>query len=147
MSALDLKLTGPDQRELTLEWVASSSNDMIADAALTLVLGIDQSRASVKSTSRFHSSISSPLFARFSLQASSDLTLLLRLFSSDLQTPPSLSHPPLPFLLIIPLSLPSYRSNTPPSLPDHPLRSGRARVAPNRRLSVRCAKGRGGGGG
>ena len=51
MSALDLKLTGPDRRELTLEWVASSSNDMIADAALTLVLGIDQSRASVKSAS------------------------------------------------------------------------------------------------
>ena len=51
MSALDLKLTG--ERELTLEWVASSSSDMIADAALTLVLGIDQSKASVKSESSF----------------------------------------------------------------------------------------------
>ncbi|KAL7410339.1 beta-lactamase-like protein [Mrakia frigida] len=52
MSTLDLKLTG--ERELTLEWVASSSSDMIADAALTLVLGIDQSKASVKMTSKRH---------------------------------------------------------------------------------------------
>jgi hypothetical protein len=49
MTALDLKHTA--ERELTLEWVASSSNDMIADAALTLIMGIDSSRSSVKSES------------------------------------------------------------------------------------------------
>ena len=62
MGALDIKLSSSaEQRELTLEWVASSSNDMIADAALTLILGIDSSRASVKSACTFpFSPLSSP---------------------------------------------------------------------------------------
>lgn len=49
LSALDIQLTS--ERELTLEWVSSASNDMIADAALTLIIGIDQSRSSLKSVS------------------------------------------------------------------------------------------------
>lgn len=51
MNAVDMKLTA--DRELTLEWVASVSNDMIADAALSLVMGIESSKASVKRKSSF----------------------------------------------------------------------------------------------
>jgi hypothetical protein len=49
MNAVDLKLTA--EREVTLEWIASSSNDMIADAALSLVLQIESSKASVRRSS------------------------------------------------------------------------------------------------
>lgn len=46
MGAVDLKHT--QEHELTLEWDSSASNDMIADATLALVTGIDKSPASVK---------------------------------------------------------------------------------------------------
>lgn len=46
MRVLDVKKNGPSQ--VTLEWEASMSNDMIADSALALILGIDSSLASVK---------------------------------------------------------------------------------------------------
>ncbi|CDZ96827.1 metallo-hydrolase oxidoreductase [Phaffia rhodozyma] len=46
MSSVDLKLV--TERELTLEWIAGTSSDMIADAALSLILGIEESRSSVK---------------------------------------------------------------------------------------------------
>jgi cleavage and polyadenylation specificity factor subunit 3 len=46
MGAVDLKQT--KVTELTMEWVGSSTNDMIADSVLALVLGIDSSPASVK---------------------------------------------------------------------------------------------------
>ncbi|EJT97328.1 Metallo-hydrolase/oxidoreductase [Dacryopinax primogenitus] len=39
---------------IVLEWVSSGSNDMIADAAMALIHGIDASPASVKLTSRRH---------------------------------------------------------------------------------------------
>ncbi len=46
--AVDVKHTS--EHELTLEWESSASNDMIADACLALILGIDKSPASVKRT-------------------------------------------------------------------------------------------------
>lgn len=46
MSVVDVKQT--QERELTLEWESSASNDMIADATLALITGVDQSPASVK---------------------------------------------------------------------------------------------------
>jgi hypothetical protein len=47
MSAVDLKQT--DKTEVTVEWVGGSTNDMIADSVVALLLGIDRSPASVKS--------------------------------------------------------------------------------------------------
>lgn len=46
MGTVDVKHT--QEHELTLEWDASSSNDMIADSTLALITGIDRSPASVK---------------------------------------------------------------------------------------------------
>ncbi|EJF65154.1 Metallo-hydrolase/oxidoreductase [Dichomitus squalens LYAD-421 SS1] len=53
MGAVDVKLSG--EQELTLEWDSSASNDMIADATLALISGIDKSPASVKLTTHAHS--------------------------------------------------------------------------------------------
>jgi cleavage and polyadenylation specificity factor subunit 3 len=36
------------ETELTLEWIASASNDMVADSLIVLLMGIEQSPASVK---------------------------------------------------------------------------------------------------
>jgi cleavage and polyadenylation specificity factor subunit 3 len=49
MSAVDVKQT--DTTEVTVEWVGGSTNDMIADSVVALLLGIDRSPASVKSES------------------------------------------------------------------------------------------------
>jgi cleavage and polyadenylation specificity factor subunit 3 len=46
MGVIDVKHTS--EHELTLEWDSSASNDMIADATLALITGIDKSPASVK---------------------------------------------------------------------------------------------------
>ena len=46
MGRVDVKHT--QEHELTLEWDASASNDMIADSTLALITGIDRSPASVK---------------------------------------------------------------------------------------------------
>ena len=46
MNVLDIKMI--DQQQIALEWESSASNDMIADSALALILGIDTSPASVK---------------------------------------------------------------------------------------------------
>lgn len=46
MGAIDVKQT--KEQELTLEWDSSASNDMLADATLALIAGIDCSPASVK---------------------------------------------------------------------------------------------------
>lgn len=46
MGVVDVKHTA--EHELTLEWDSSASNDMIADATLALITGIDKSPASVK---------------------------------------------------------------------------------------------------
>lgn len=48
MGVVDVKHTRED--ELTLEWESSVTTDMIADSALALILGIESSPASVKST-------------------------------------------------------------------------------------------------
>ncbi|KAG7449534.1 Metallo-hydrolase oxidoreductase [Guyanagaster necrorhizus] len=53
MGAIDVKQT--QEHELTLEWDSSASNDMLADATLALIIGIDKSPASVKLTSQEHS--------------------------------------------------------------------------------------------
>lgn len=50
METVDVKHANDHQ--LTLEWIGSSANDMVADSVLALLLGIDSSPASVKSTSR-----------------------------------------------------------------------------------------------
>lgn len=46
MDAVVVKHTA--EHELTLEWASSATNDMVADAALALINGIDKSPASVK---------------------------------------------------------------------------------------------------
>lgn len=46
MNVLDVKRGG--ERQVVLEWDSSASNDMIADSALALIVGIDKSPASVK---------------------------------------------------------------------------------------------------
>ena len=53
MDVVDIKQSGKHQ--LTLEWVSSIPSDMVADAAVALLLGISSSRASVKLTTRPHS--------------------------------------------------------------------------------------------
>ncbi|KAG9316339.1 beta-lactamase-like protein [Chiua virens] len=50
MGVVDVKRTG--DHELTLEWDSGASNDMIADATLALITGIDKSPASVKLTTQ-----------------------------------------------------------------------------------------------
>lgn len=60
MGAVDVKQTG--EHELTLEWDASASNDMVADAALALITGIDKSPASVKRECLCSSSLSPHIF-------------------------------------------------------------------------------------
>jgi cleavage and polyadenylation specificity factor subunit 3 len=52
MGSIDIKQSG--SHELLLEWVSSINNDMVADSALALLLGIDSSPASVKMTTRPH---------------------------------------------------------------------------------------------
>lgn len=47
MRAIDVKQTG--EREITIEWMGGSTNDMVADSVLALLMGIDTSPASVKS--------------------------------------------------------------------------------------------------
>lgn len=49
MKCVDLKMGGGDGREVTMEWTGGSTNDMIADSVLALLMGIDTSPASVKS--------------------------------------------------------------------------------------------------
>lgn len=46
MNVVDVKHTS--EQEVTLEWTSSAANDMIADATLALLAGIDKSPASVK---------------------------------------------------------------------------------------------------
>jgi cleavage and polyadenylation specificity factor subunit 3 len=46
METVDIKQVSVNQ--MTLEWVGSIANDMIADSVLALLLGIDQSPASIK---------------------------------------------------------------------------------------------------
>lgn len=46
MNAVDVKHTG--KQEVTLEWTSSAANDMIADATVALLAGVDKSPASVK---------------------------------------------------------------------------------------------------
>ncbi|KAK0534538.1 endoribonuclease ysh1 [Tilletia horrida] len=53
MDVLDIKQSGKHQ--LTLEWAASTPNDMVADSAVALLLGVDSSPASVKLTTHPHS--------------------------------------------------------------------------------------------
>ncbi|KAF8135732.1 beta-lactamase-like protein [Boletus edulis] len=52
MDVVDVKHTG--ERQVTLEWTSSAGNDMIADATLALLAGVDKSAASVKLTSHVH---------------------------------------------------------------------------------------------
>lgn len=49
MKCVDLKLGGGDGREVLVEWTGGSTNDMVADSVLALLMGIDTSPASVKS--------------------------------------------------------------------------------------------------
>lgn len=46
MGVVDVKHTA--EHELTLEWDASASNDMIADSTVALIISIDRSPASAK---------------------------------------------------------------------------------------------------
>ena len=46
MDTVDVKHTA--EQQVTLEWVSSADNDMIADATLALLAGVDRSAASVK---------------------------------------------------------------------------------------------------
>lgn len=55
MDVLDIKQSATSRYELILEWASSVANDMIADSAVALLLGIDSSPASVKMTSQGHS--------------------------------------------------------------------------------------------
>ncbi|PWN90943.1 Metallo-hydrolase/oxidoreductase [Acaromyces ingoldii] len=55
MDVLDIKQSATTRHELVLEWASSVANDMIADSAVALLLGIDSSPASVKITSQGHS--------------------------------------------------------------------------------------------
>ncbi|WFD06387.1 endoribonuclease ysh1 [Malassezia vespertilionis] len=52
MNVVDIKQ--PHAHELLLEWVASISNDMVADSAIALLLSIDSSPAAVKVTMQNH---------------------------------------------------------------------------------------------
>lgn len=50
MRTVDIKAAG--KHDLIIEWVGSVTNDMVADSVIALVLGVDRSPASVKSTFR-----------------------------------------------------------------------------------------------
>lgn len=50
MNAVDVKHTG--EQQVTVEWESSGENDMIADATVGLLAGVDKSAASVKYCSR-----------------------------------------------------------------------------------------------
>ena len=52
MNVVDIKQ--PTKHELVLEWVASVSNDMVADSVIALLLGIDSCPATVKMTMQDH---------------------------------------------------------------------------------------------
>ncbi|WFC95264.1 endoribonuclease ysh1 [Malassezia brasiliensis] len=52
MNVVDIKQ--PRTHELVLEWVSSVSNDMVADSAVALLLGIDSCPATVKMTMHDH---------------------------------------------------------------------------------------------
>ncbi|KAG8947047.1 endoribonuclease ysh1 [Tulasnella sp. 424] len=52
MGAIDVKQTS--ETELMLEWIASASNDMVADSVIAVLMGIDSSPASVKLTHSPH---------------------------------------------------------------------------------------------
>ncbi|KAF8546925.1 hypothetical protein OG21DRAFT_1490689 [Imleria badia] len=52
MGVVDVKHTG--EQQVTLEWASSADNDMIADATMALLAGIDKSLASVKLTLHAH---------------------------------------------------------------------------------------------
>ncbi|KAA1117832.1 endoribonuclease ysh1, variant 2 [Puccinia graminis f. sp. tritici] len=54
METVDIKQVSVNQ--MTLEWVGSIANDMIADSVLALLLGIDQSPASIKLSAPHHHS-------------------------------------------------------------------------------------------
>ena len=58
MNAVDVKQTGEDQ--VTLEWVSQGDNDMIADATLALLAGVDKSPASVKISGPRECAVTSP---------------------------------------------------------------------------------------
>ena len=51
MKSVDIKMAKEDepQNEIILEWMGGSTNDMVADSVLALLVGIDTSPASVKS--------------------------------------------------------------------------------------------------
>ncbi|KAG8913929.1 endoribonuclease ysh1, partial [Tulasnella sp. 408] len=53
MGAVDVKHIS--ETELMLEWIASASNDMVADSVVAVLMGIDSSPVSVKLTSSPHS--------------------------------------------------------------------------------------------
>ncbi|KAG8957482.1 endoribonuclease ysh1, partial [Tulasnella sp. 408] len=53
MGAVDVKHIS--ETELMLEWIASASNDMVADSVIAVLMGIDSSPASVKLTNSPHS--------------------------------------------------------------------------------------------
>lgn len=48
METVDVKAVG--KHEIAIEWVGSGTNDMIADSVIALILGVDGSPASVKSS-------------------------------------------------------------------------------------------------
>ena len=52
MDVVDVKQSGA--HELTIEWVSSVPNDMVADSVVALLLGVDSSPASVKMTMHSH---------------------------------------------------------------------------------------------
>jgi len=54
METVDIKQVAINQ--MSLEWVGSMANDMIADSVLALLLGIDQSPASIKLSAPHHHS-------------------------------------------------------------------------------------------
>ena len=52
MKSVDLKVPNEESapnNQMLLEWMGGSSNDMVADSVLALLMGIDTSPASVKS--------------------------------------------------------------------------------------------------
>lgn len=54
MDVLDIKQMKESKTILSLEWMAGNQNDMIADSAVALLLGIDSSPATIKLTTKPH---------------------------------------------------------------------------------------------
>jgi len=54
MEVLDVKQSKESKTILVLEWMAGNQNDMIADSAVALLLGIDSSPATIKLTTKPH---------------------------------------------------------------------------------------------